>query len=97
MIVFRNYVHVRQGKMMEAVDLVKQMLAISPPPGVFRIYTDYVGQSNTLVTEAEFADLAEFESSYAEFFANEKLADIGAEFDKLVDGHGHTEIWHVHN
>jgi hypothetical protein len=97
MIVHRDTFHIRTGKMMEAVDLVKQALTIAPPPGAVRIYTDFVGQSNTMAVETEYADLAEFETAYEAWFTNEKLADIGAEFNRIYSGQGHTEIWHVHN
>jgi hypothetical protein len=97
MIVHRNTLHVQQGKMMEALDLVKQAFAIAPPPGVFRIYTDFVGQTNMMAIETEYAGLAEYQSSYEAMFTNENLAGIGAEFSMLVTGRGKNEIWHVHN
>ena len=97
MIVQRNILQIKQGQMGEALELVKQSFVIAPPPGLFRIYTDFVGQSNTMAIETEYADLAQFQASYEAMFANEKLAGIGAAISELVTGRGETSIWHMHN
>lgn len=82
--------------MMEVVDLVKQAFEIAPPPGTYRLYTDFIGQANVMTYEIEFEDLAALQKSYEEMFSNEDLAEIGARITDLVTGEGHSEIWHVH-
>ena len=96
MVVQRNTFVVKQGKMMKAIDLVKQAFEIAPPPGIYRLYTDFVGQSNMMAWEIEFEDLAAFQKGYEEMFSNEDLAEIGAQMSDLVTGEGRSEIWHVH-
>lgn len=96
MVVQRNTMVVKQGKMMEVIDLVKQAFEIAPPAGNYRLYTDFVGQSNTMAWEIEFENLAAFQKDYEAMFSNEDLAEIGARISDLVTGEGHNEIWHVH-
>lgn len=96
MIVQRNTLVVKQGKMMDLIDLVKQAFEIAPPPGNYRLYTDFIGQSNTLAWEVEFENLAAVQKNYEDMFSNEDLAEIGARIADLVTGEGRNEIWHVH-
>ena len=81
MIVQRDVFQVKPGKMMEVLDLVKQSLKISPIDEKVRIYTDFIGQQNTMAVEIEYENLTDLEKSYEESFANEKLAAI---FEKLA-------------
>lgn len=77
MVVQRNTIMVKQGKMMEVIDLVKKGFEIAPPTGNYRLYTDFVGQDNTMAWEIEFEDLAAFQKNCEDMFSNEDLTEIG--------------------
>ena len=94
MILVREVFQIKFGRMKEAKELWKEVVAMMPADArPARILTDLTGQYYTLVVENTHADLAAFESS----MRGEMGGDIAKWYQKfipLVDG-GRREIFTI--
>ncbi len=95
MILVRDIFQVKFGRMKEALESWKEMAKASPMPQENhpRVLTDLTGQYYTLIVEATFKDLTDYES----FFRREMkgAGDVyHRKFVPLVDS-GRREIYNV--
>jgi hypothetical protein len=95
MILVRDIFQVKFGRMKEALEFWKEMAKASPfpPESHPRLLTDLTGQYYTLVAEATFKSLTDYES-----FDRREMAGAGDLYHKkfvpLVDS-GRREIFNV--
>ena len=95
MIVVRDIFQIKFGRMKEALESWKEMAKASPMPRENhpRVLTDLTGPYYTLVIEATFKNLADYES-----FSRKEMAGAGDVYHKkfvpLVDS-GRREIFTV--
>ena len=94
MIVVRDVFQAKYGKGGELVKLLKEAQSILPPTYAERVLTDASGQFFTVVTEAEVANLAEWERVQKTVFANPEFGKFFAQMQPLVES-GRREFYNV--
>ena len=97
MFVIRDVFRCKPGKAKELVARLKQTIASTEREDKFRnsqILVDFVADYWTVVGEAEFDSLSQFEQHMAEYGNRAEVREAMAGYMELVEG-GHREIWRV--
>ena len=93
MIVNRRTFVVKGGCWEEAVAMAVAETKRLSHPHARRIYLSNISPFDTLVFEAEFENLAEYETFWADWFASPEGAAFAEKWDTLVRSGGTNEIW----
>jgi hypothetical protein len=97
MILVRDIFQLKFGKAREAMELLKQNIAnmaAARGRGPDRILTDLTGTYYTLIMEATFNDLAEFDESIHKTFNSDDWRKTYLKFSDLVES-GRREIFTI--
>ena len=93
----RDVFRCKPGKAKELVARLKQTIASTEREDGFRnsqVLVDVVADYWTVVWEAEFESLSQFEQHMAEYGNRAEVREAMAGYMELVDG-GHREIWRI--
>jgi hypothetical protein len=93
MIVQRITVHIKPGKINEAVELAKQARRRWSIPG--RLYSSIYGTFNTVVLDFEAENQAELDKYWEETFADEEWGAFLAKWDALHVAGDTNELWNL--
>lgn len=97
MIVNRQSIHVRPGRMQDAVKLAAKEIAAererSGYTGRARICTSSIGQFDQMAIEWEYENLAEYEMFWADWSARPTTPEFMKKWLELTKGGGTNEIW----
>jgi hypothetical protein len=58
-----------------------------------RLYTSKMGRFSTLATENDFANLAEYEQYWSDWFATPAAQEFHEKWNPLVEPGGMQELW----
>lgn len=97
MYVVRDVFRCKPGKAKDLANRFKQLIPAMERDDHFRnckVMVDAVSTYWTVVLEAEFEELAQFEQHMAEFSGREEVKAVMAGYMELVDG-GHRELYRL--
>ncbi len=87
----------KEGKMEEAIALANaertRILQETNYTGAFRIYLSYIGDSNKLVVETEWNNLAEWETWWANWRESPEGTAFQEKWTSLLEADGRIEVW----
>ena len=93
MIVNRFIIHVKPGKMDEALKMAtegsKSIWSVYPS----KVYASMFGPMNTMIIDCEFKDVAEQQKLTAQVSATDEWASWLVKFNELITGQGTYELW----
>ena len=94
MIVVRNLFHIQPDQMQKAKELAQEGREIMRHQGysAVRVMTDLTGEYYTLVLEAEFKSVSDFEAGMKKLQSNRKWQKFYPKFRKMILG-GRREIY----
>jgi len=95
MIVNRRTFRIKPEHYADAVALAKATAQVYPAPHGVRIYSPLVGPFHTMVSEAGFESLAQYERLDAEFWATPEAAASLDKWRVYFSGGGTNEIWEL--
>jgi hypothetical protein len=95
MIVNRRTFAMKRGCMEEVVALVKADWERNSWPHARRLYTPNIAPFGVMVVELEFENLAEYEKSWAEWFASPEGVAFMEKWVTLTRSSGTNEIWNL--
>jgi hypothetical protein len=91
MIVNRRTFIVKRGHMDEVIALIQaEFKRTNTAP---RLYVPETGTFNTIAMEWEIENLADYEKSWAEYFASPETAKFMEKWNELTETGGTNEIW----
>jgi hypothetical protein len=93
MLVNRRTFIVKNGCWDEAVAMAVAEVQRVGFPRATRLYVPKIGPFSTLVFEAEFESLAEYEKFWAEYFASPEGVAFNEKLDTVTESGGTNEIW----
>lgn len=93
MIVHRMTFYIKPGHMEEACALVLAEIKRVNWHRPIRLYTSKMGRFNTLATENDFANLAEYEQYWNDWFATPTARAFLEKWDPLLEPGGTQELW----
>lgn len=91
MIVQRITVQIKNGKNLEAMELVKEGRSLFPL--LKRVYTSRYGALNSMAFESEAESSAEIDKMWETTFATEEWATWSAKWNAVVVHGGANELW----
>jgi hypothetical protein len=94
MILVRDIFQVKFGRMKEAKEVWKEMLKLFPGQGRPRLLTDLTGPYYTLVLEAAYKDLGDYQAFSQKEMAVQGMGALYQKFVPLVDS-GRREMFTV--
>jgi hypothetical protein len=99
MIVERQVLIVKRGKMNEVLEIVKaEQVRVQQAYGVSgasRNYVPYVGPFNQIVLEYEWNDMAEREAFWSAWEASPEAKAIWKKWEHLLEPGGGVELWRL--
>jgi hypothetical protein len=98
MIVKRTLYNIKQGRMREALELLKESEAQVREDGftgAFRIYMSSIGKLGQLAYEWEHASLAEYEKAESQWVARPTTPAWMEKWHGVWEGGGISEIWRI--
>lgn len=93
---FRTYQQVLYGRYNEFFAAVQELNSIEKSKGrtPVTVWTPTVGESNLVMVEAEYSDLAALEKDFAAFYQDADAMRVFRSMASLsVQGSGRTELW----
>ena len=93
MIVHRMTFYIKPGHIEEARALALAEIKRVNWHRPIRLYTSRMGRFNTLATENDFANLAEYEQYWNDWFATPAARTCLEKWDTLVEPGGAEELW----
>lgn len=93
MIVHRMTFHIKPGHLEEACALVLAEIKRVNWHRPIRLYTSKMGRFNTLATENDFANLAEYEQYWQDWLAQPEAHAFIEKWDPLQEAAGVQELW----
>ena len=95
MLVNRRTFMVKNGHWDEAVAMGVAEVQRVGLPHASRVYAPEIGPFSTLVLEADFESLAEYEEFWAEYFASPEAVEFNEKWDTVTESGGTNEIWRL--
>jgi hypothetical protein len=95
MIVERRAYVVKEGRIQDAVDVIKEAWEGLDFPNAHRIYMPIIGPYNVVVQELEFKDLVESQEFWAAFSTRPKVSELSERWAELRAPGGGGEVWHL--
>ncbi len=93
MIVERFTIPIKPGNLEDALNLLKEGKKNIWPFFSCRIYSPYFSQSDTLVVDNDFEDMAEHEKLWEQLSAKEEWTAFIEKWDELRAGQSTHHIW----
>jgi len=97
MIVNRRTFNVKPDQVDAAVEWLQTEIAAEkargPLPGKVRIYVSSIGTFAQVAFEAQFEDLATYDTFWTTWFSRPECREANNQFVKLLRGGGTNEIW----
>ena len=91
MIVNRYTITVKQGRMGEAVELIKEMRKQGGYHG--RLYQSHLGTRDQIAYEFEFEDYAAYDKFFTEWYAQPDTPAFLEKWNDMTKAGGTNELW----